>query len=108
MPRFRQGTTPERYAEAELHRFKGELLLVQSTDKQAAADTCFRHTLDVARRQQARSWELRAALSLSHLWQQQGKRTEARQLLAEVYSWFTAGFDTPDLQDARALREALA
>jgi predicted ATPase len=64
--------------------------------------------LTVARRQQAKSWELRAAMSLSRLWQQQGKRTEAYELLAPVYGWFTEGFDTADLQDARALLETLA
>ena len=61
----------------------------------------------MARRQQAKSWELRAALSLSRLWQQQGKRAEARELLAPIYSWFTEGFDTPDLQEAKALLEDL-
>ena len=72
-----------------------------------AAEACFQRALAVARRQTAKSWELRAAMSLSRLWQQQGKRDEARQLLAESYGWFTEEFDTADLQDARALLDAL-
>jgi predicted ATPase len=72
------------------------------------AEACFHQTLDVARRQQAKSWELRAATSLSCLWQCQGKRDEARQLLADIYGWFTEGFDTADLQEAKALLEELA
>jgi adenylate cyclase len=72
------------------------------------AEECFRQALDVARRQQAKSLELRAALSLSRLWQQQGRYAEAHQILAEIYVWFTEGFDTADLQEAKALLEALA
>ena len=72
-----------------------------------AAEACFQRALAVARRQTAKSWELRAAMSLSRLWQQQGKRDEACQLLAESYGWFTEEFDTADLQDARALLDAL-
>jgi predicted ATPase len=98
----------ERYCEAELHRLKGELLLVQSTDQHAEAEACFHQALAIARRQQARSLELRAAMSLGRLWQQQGKRMEAHALLAPIYGWFTEGFDTADLQEARALLEALA
>ncbi len=90
-----------------LYRLKEELLL-HATDHGAEAETCFQQALTVARRQQARSWELRAAMSLARLWQQQSKRAEARQLLAEVYGWFTEGFDTPDLQEARALLDVLA
>ena len=71
-------------------------------------ETCFRQALDIASRQQAKSLELRAAMSLSRLWQRQGKREEARQLLAEIYSWFTEGFDTADLQDAKALLDELS
>jgi len=71
------------------------------------AEACFQQALAIARRQQAKSWELRAALSLSRLWQQQGKRAEAYQLLAETYGWFTEGFDTADLQEAGALLEEL-
>jgi TOMM system kinase/cyclase fusion protein len=98
----------ERRWEAELYRLKGELLLVHSAAHHAEAETCFRQALDVARHQQAKSWELRAAMSLAHLWQQQGKHTEARELLAPIYSWFTEGFDTADLQEAKALLEELA
>jgi predicted ATPase len=97
-----------RWCEAELHRCKGQLLLRQSVPDAPQAEACFQQALAVARRQQARSWELRAALSLSRLWQQQGKQAEARQLLAEIYGWFTEGFDTADLQEAKTLLEELA
>jgi len=100
----------ERALEAELYRLKGELLVHAEGGVQHAAVTaeaCFHQALAVARRQQAKSFELRAALSLSRLWQQQGKRDAARALLAEVYGWFTEGFDTADLQEARALLNAL-
>jgi predicted ATPase len=97
----------ERWYEAELYRLQGELLLAQSTTQQPDAEACFQHALDIASAQHARSWELRAAMSLSRLWQQQGKRVEARQLLAEVYGWFTEGFDTADLQEAKGLLEEL-
>jgi predicted ATPase len=100
--------TGERYYEEEVYRLKGELLLRQAVPDAPQAEVCFQQALAVARRQQAKSWELRAARSLARLWQQQGKRTEAHQLLAEVYGWFTEGFDTPDLQEARALLDALA
>jgi predicted ATPase len=93
--------TGGRFYEAELYRLKGELLLMQALPDEDQPETCFRHALKVARCQQAKSLELRAAMSLSRLWQQQGKRTEARQLLAAVYSWFTEGFDTADLQEAK-------
>jgi predicted ATPase len=98
----------ERWWEAELHRLKGELLLILSPENQVDAEACFRQALDIARRQQAKSLELRAAMSLSRLWQRQGKRDEAHQLLAEIYGWFTEGFDTADLQEAKALLEELA
>jgi adenylate cyclase len=98
----------EHIYEAELYRLKGELLLAQSRDHHIAAHACFQHALEVARRQQAKSMELRAAISLGQLWQQQGKRDPARQLLAEVYGWFTEGFGTADLQAAKALLAALA
>jgi len=101
-------TTGDRVVEAELHRRRGEFLLALSADNLAEAEACFQQALAVARRQQAKSWELRAAMSLSRLWQHQGKRTEARELLAPIYSWFTEGFDTADLQEARALLEDLA
>ena len=99
--------TQERFYEAEMYRLQGELLLARSAEHHAEAETCFRHALDVAHRQQAKSWELRAATSLSRLWQQQGKRAKARELLAPIYGWFTEGFDTTDLQEVRALLEAL-
>ena len=100
-------STQERFYEAEVHRVQGELVLAQAADQHALAETCFQHALAIARRQQARSWELRAAMSLARLWQQQGKRAEARALLAPIYGWFTEGFDTADLQEARALLDAL-
>jgi predicted ATPase len=98
----------ERDHEAELYRLQGELFLRHAVPDAPQAEACFQQALTVARHQQAKSLELRAALSLSRLWQQQVKRTEARQLLADVYGWFTEGFDTPDLQEARALLDALA
>jgi class 3 adenylate cyclase/predicted ATPase len=101
-------TTGERWYEPELYRLKGALLLQQHGDHQAEAESCFHHALAIARHQQAKSFELRTATSLARLWQQQGKRQEASDLLAPVYGWFTEGFDTPDLQEAKALLEALA
>jgi predicted ATPase len=92
---------------AEAHRLRGDLLLRQAIPDATQAEACFQHALDVARRQQAKSWELRAATSLARLWQRQGKRAEAHALLAPVYGWFTEGFDTADLQEAKALLEAL-
>jgi class 3 adenylate cyclase/predicted ATPase len=100
-------TTGERWYESELYRLKGELLLHQNSDNQAEAETCFHHAISIAQSQQAKSWELRAAASLAKLWQQQGKRQEAHDLLAPVYNWFTEGFDTADLKDAKALLVAL-
>ena len=100
-------STQERYYEAEVHRVQGTLVLAQAADQHALAETCFQHALAIARRQQARSWELRAAMSLARLWQQQGKQAEAHALLAPVYGWFTEGFDTADLQETRALLDAL-
>jgi predicted ATPase/class 3 adenylate cyclase len=117
-------TSGIRWWEAELHRLRGELLLqsgVQSPESsvfthpaalrrphEAEAETCFHQALDVARLQEAKSLELRAAMSLSRLWQQQGKRDDARDLLAPIYGWFTEGFDTADLQEAQALLEELS
>jgi predicted ATPase len=101
-------TTEERWWEAELHRLKGGLLLALPTDNAAEAETCFHQALAIARRQQARSLELRAAMSLARLWQQQDKRTDARELLVPIYGWFTEGFDTADLQEAKALLEELS
>jgi predicted ATPase len=83
------------------------LLLSQSSQNQTEAETCFQQALDIARRQEAKSWELRAAASLAKLWQSQGKRHEAYDLLAPVYEWFTEGFDTADLIDAKALLNEL-
>jgi class 3 adenylate cyclase/predicted ATPase len=105
----------EHFYEAELYRLRGDLLLAQAGTEHrthghsaAEVEACFQQALDVAQRQHAKSFELRASLSLSRLWHTQGKREEARHLLAEIYSWFTEGFDTLDLQEARTLLEALA
>jgi class 3 adenylate cyclase/predicted ATPase len=98
----------ERWWEAEIHRLRGVLLLRQTGTPQVEAETWLQRALDVARRQEAKSLELRAAMSLSRLWQQQGKRQEAYGLLAPIYHWFTEGFDTADLQDARALLAELS
>jgi class 3 adenylate cyclase/predicted ATPase len=100
--------TGERYAEAELHRLWGALLLQQTPPDAPQAEDSFRRALDIARRQEAKSLELRAAMSLARLWQQQGKRQEAHDLVAPIYGWFTEGFDTVDLQEARALLEELS
>jgi predicted ATPase/class 3 adenylate cyclase len=100
--------TGERYREAELYRLKGELLWRQTVPDVSQAAACLQQALTVARRQQARSWELRAAMSLARLWQRQGKQSAARELLAPVYGWFTEGFDTVDLQEARALLDELS
>jgi predicted ATPase len=116
--------TGECLGEAELYRLKGELTLQKLSvissqlsvtdprplppDPQSEAEACFRKAIEVAQKQQAKSLELRAATSLARLWQQQGKRTEAHKLLSEVYNWFTEGFDTKDLQEAKALIEELA
>ncbi len=128
--------TGEREYEAEVYRLKGELSLKSrqvttslgqvsgesqanqdqskdpdprplAPDPQAEAEACFHKAIEIARRQQTKSLELRAVMSLSRLWQQQGKRAEAHQLLSEVYHWFTEGFDTKDLQEAKALLEEL-
>ena len=121
--------TEERWYEAELYRLKGELTLQsgKSTsqkgksqksevtdprplipDPQAEAEACFHKAIEIARKQQAKSLELRATMSLARLWQQQGKRAEAHTLLSEIYNWFTEGFDTKDLQEAKALLEELS
>ena len=98
----------ERYWEAEIHRLKGELLLARAAEHQMEAEVCWYKALDVARHQGAKSLELRAAMSLSRLWQQQGKGAEARELLTPIYGWFTEGFDTMDLQEAKALLDDLS
>jgi predicted ATPase len=110
-------STGEQFYEAELYRLKGELRLQQlkmetectiaSSQAEADAEACFLRAIAIARKQQAKSWELRATTSVARLWQQQGKRGEAQQLLLEVYGWFTEGFDTKDLQEAKALLEEL-
>jgi len=92
---------------AEAYRLEGTLLLHQAVPNATQAEACFQQALATARRQQAKSWELRTAMSLSRLWQQQGKRDQARELLAPIYGWFTEGFDTADLQEAKALLEEL-
>jgi hypothetical protein len=122
------------YYQAEVHRLTGEVLLMQDagggvpgspapelpkitahkdeatgpSPRPTEAEACFRQALDIARQQQAKSLELRVATSLSRLWRQQGKRTEAYQLLAPIYGWFTEGFDTADLQEAKALLDELS
>jgi predicted ATPase len=97
----------ERYWAAEISRLRGVLLLRQTGTSQAEAEAWLRRALDVARRQEAKALELRAVMSLSRLWQQQGKRADAHELLAPIYGWFTEGFDTTDLQEAKALLEEL-
>ena len=101
-------TTSERMWEADVHRIAGEIALLSPEPNAAKAETYFEHALAVAREQQAKSWELRAAMSLARLWRDQGKVREARELLAPVYGWFTEGFDTRDLKEAKALLEELA
>ena len=98
----------ERWLEAEIYRLRGVLLLQRPGIQSEEAEACFQQALDIARHQQAKSLELRAAMSLSRRWQQQGKQAEARELLAPIYGWFTEGFDTADLQEAKALLETLA
>jgi serine/threonine protein kinase/predicted ATPase len=107
--------TEERYWEAEIYRLKGALLLQSvindqpsaMSEKRIEAEACFQKAIEVARRQQARSLELRATMSLARLWREQGKTAEARRTLAEIYGWFTEGFDTSDLREAEALLEEL-
>jgi predicted ATPase len=103
--------TEERCYEAELYRLKGTLTLQSQVpgpkSQVEEAEECFHKALNVARQQSAKSWELRAVMSLSRLWLSQGKKAEARQMLAEIYGWFTEGFDTKDLQEAKVLLEAL-
>ena len=96
-------TRGERWYDAELQRLKGEFLLQQSSNNSTEAEVCFHHALDIARTQQTKTFELRVATSLARLWQQHGKRQEAHDLLAPVYGWFTEGFDTPELHEAKAL-----
>jgi adenylate cyclase len=101
----------ERWFQAELHRLKGELILRRSgpwPDDETGAEECFRQALAIAREQRAKSLELRAAMSLSRLCHRLGKKSEAHRTLADVYDWFTEGFGTPDLEEARTLLEQLS
>jgi predicted ATPase len=100
--------TGERWCEAELYRLKGEFIFARSSEDDAETETCFQQAMHIASQQQAKSLELRAAMSLSRLWQRHDKRHEARHVLAPVYGWFTEGFDTADLQEAKALLEELS
>jgi len=100
-------TAGQRHYAAEVYRVKGELLLQQAVPDAPQAEACFQQALAIARRQHDKSWELRAAMSLSRLWLRQGKRSEAYELLASIYGWFTEGFDTADLQEAKALLDEL-
>ena len=97
--------TRERLIAAETLRMKGDLLIL--TGNRISAEASFHHAIALARRQEAKLWELRASTSLARLWRDQGKRTEARDLLAPIYGWFTEGFDTLDLKEAKALLEEL-
>jgi predicted ATPase len=101
-------TTKETWFEAEVHRVAGDIALMSPEPDAAKAQAHFERALEVSRQQQAKSWELRAAMSLARLWRDQGKAQQARELLAPVYGWFTEGFDTRDLKEAKALLEALA
>ena len=101
-------TTKETMFEAELYRIVGEIALVSPDPSTPKAEEYFERALTVARQQRAKSWELRAAMSMAWLWRDQGKTVEARELLAPVYWWFTEGFDTRDLKEAKALLEELA
>jgi len=104
----RVSKTGERIWEAELYRIKGELLLIENAENQDLAEQCFRDAIEIAHRQKARSWELRATTSLARLLASQGHRDEARTMLAAIYNWFTDGFDTADLIDAKTLLDQLS
>jgi predicted ATPase len=101
-------STGHAFYETELFRLKGELLLMQSDSHAAQAESCFQSAIEVALRQCAKSWELRATVSLARLLRDTDRRDEARAMLAEIYNWFTEGFDTADLKEAKALLEELA
>jgi predicted ATPase len=101
-------TTKEKWSEAEVNRIAGEIALLSPEPDAAKTEAYFERALAVARAQQAKSWELRAAMSMARLWRDQGKRQQARKLLAPVYDWFTEAFDTRDLKEAKALLEQLA
>jgi predicted ATPase len=100
-------TTKERWYQAEINRVGGEIALKSLAPDTEKAEKYFERALSVARAQQAKSWELRAAMSMAHLWRGQGKPQQARELLAPVYGWFTEGFDTLDLKEAKVLHDAL-
>jgi predicted ATPase len=100
-------TTKETWCEAEIHRTAGEIALMSLEPDAAQAQAYFERAIAIARAQKAKSWELRAATSLARLWRHQGKRQQARDLLAPVYGWFTEGFDTLDLKEAKALLDEL-
>jgi predicted ATPase len=100
-------TVKERWCEAEIHRVAGEITLMSPEPDAAKAEAYFERALAVARKQQAKSWELRGAMSMARLWRDQGKRQQARNLLAPVYGWFTEGFDTLDLKEAKTLLDEL-
>ena len=100
-------TTNERWFEAEANRIAGEITLLSPEPNTAKAQTHFERALQTARQQKAKSWELRAAMSMARLWHDQGKREEAHALLAPIYGWFTEGFDTRDLKEAKTLLDAL-
>jgi predicted ATPase len=101
-------TTKERWWEVEVNRIAGEIALMSPEPDAAKAEAYFERALAVARAQQAKSWELRAAMSMARLWRDQGKRDDARDLLAPVYGWFTEGFDTLDLKEAKNLIDELS
>jgi class 3 adenylate cyclase/predicted ATPase len=101
-------TTQERWHDAEVNRIAGEIALVSPEPDAAKAEAYFARALEIARQQQAKSWELRAATSMARLWRDQGRRPQARKLLASVYGWFTQGFDTLDLKEAKRLLDELA
>jgi predicted ATPase len=101
-------TTKERWCEAEVNRAAGEIALKSPAPDAAKAEAYFEHALAIARSQQAKSWELRAAMSMARLWRDQGKQDEARDLLGPIYGWFTEGFDMLDLKEAEALLDTLA
>jgi len=100
-------TTKERQCEAEVYRMAGEMALLSPQPDAAKAEAHFGHALAIARKQQAKSWELRAAMSMARLWRDQGRPEEARDLLAPVYGWFTQGFDTRDLKQAKAFLDTV-
>ena len=101
-------TTKQTWYKADVHRTTGEIAVMSPDPDTAKAEAYFERALEIARAQQAKSFELRAAMSLARLWRDQGKWNEARELLAPVYGWFTEGFDTPDLKEAKALLDELA